>query len=142
MSDDDVLTGGCLCRAVRYEARGEPLYSGHCYCADCRKVSGSGFIPFFAFLADQVMRSGETFAYMATGRNGGKAIRHHCKVCGGLVFGTGESGPDFRIYAGSLDDLSRFHPTIAIFTEDRPEWAMIPEGLAVFKAGPPMRGPE
>jgi hypothetical protein len=41
--------GGCLCGALRYEAEGEPLYAGHCYCADCRKASGSGFIPFMGF---------------------------------------------------------------------------------------------
>jgi len=67
------FTGGCLCGAVRYEARGELLYAGRCYCADCRKISGSGFIPFFAFMADAVTRSGETFAYASTGRSAGAA---------------------------------------------------------------------
>jgi hypothetical protein len=38
-------SGGCLCGALRYEAEGEPTVMGHCYCADCRKVSGAGFIP-------------------------------------------------------------------------------------------------
>ena len=42
-------TGGCLCGALRYEAVGEPLYAGLCYCADCQKASGSGFIPFIGF---------------------------------------------------------------------------------------------
>ena len=43
--------GGCLCGALRYEAVGEPLGSGHCYCADCRRASGSGFVPFMSFTA-------------------------------------------------------------------------------------------
>ena len=43
---ETVYSGGCLCGAVRYEAQGEPLYAGHCYCEDCRKASGGGFIPF------------------------------------------------------------------------------------------------
>ncbi|RYD89156.1 MAG: aldehyde-activating protein, partial [Sphingomonadales bacterium] len=42
MSDQEIFTGGCLCGAVRYEAAGEPIVSGHCYCSDCRKASGSG----------------------------------------------------------------------------------------------------
>ena len=41
-------TGGCRCGSLRYEAVGEPLGSGHCYCADCRRASGSGFVPFRA----------------------------------------------------------------------------------------------
>ena len=44
-----VVTGGCLCGALRYEATGEPTMAGHCYCADCRKASGSGFIPFMGY---------------------------------------------------------------------------------------------
>ena len=40
------ITGGCMCGALRYEAFGQPTGSGHCYCVDCRRASGSGFIPF------------------------------------------------------------------------------------------------
>ena len=51
-SETKRTTGGCLCRALRYEAVGEPLGAGHCYCVDCRRASGSGFIPFMGFKAD------------------------------------------------------------------------------------------
>ncbi len=40
-----VLNGHCLCGAVRYEAWGEPLFSGFCYCEDCRRASGAGASP-------------------------------------------------------------------------------------------------
>jgi hypothetical protein len=53
-------TGGCLCGALRYEADGEPLFAGHCYCADCRKAFGSGFIPFMGFASSAVRFSGQT----------------------------------------------------------------------------------
>jgi hypothetical protein len=53
-------SGGCLCGALRYEAKGEPLFAGHCYCADCRKASGSGFIPFMGFASSAVQFSGQT----------------------------------------------------------------------------------
>jgi hypothetical protein len=43
---------------------------------------------------------------------------------------------DFTIYAGSLDDASLFEPDIAIFSEGRPDWAMIPPDLQVFRRGP------
>jgi hypothetical protein len=49
MSSIRRYTGGCLCGALRYEADAEPLYAGLCYCTDCRKASGSGFIPFMGF---------------------------------------------------------------------------------------------
>jgi hypothetical protein len=130
-------TGGCLCGAVRYEAKGEPLYTGHCYCADCRKVSGSGFIPFMSYPAGAVRFSGRTLKFTSKSARGSNAVRNSCPVCGGLVFG-GEVGIDdsFTIYAGSLDDPSFFHPQIAIFARDRPDWAVIPPGLTVFDAMP------
>ena len=130
-------TGGCLCGALRYEARGEPLYAGHCYCADCRKASGSGFIPFMGFEASAVRFSGETRMFTSRAANGGDAVRNSCPICGGLVFG-GVIGKDerFTIYAGSLDDPSLFQPSVAIFTRGRPDWAVIPPDLREFEAMP------
>jgi hypothetical protein len=130
-------TGGCLCGAVRYEAEGEPLFTGHCYCADCRKASGSGFVPFMAFASSALRFSGRTLQFRSTSWRGSEALRNSCPTCGSLVFG-GEVGKDVShtIYAGSLDDPSLFHPKIAIFTRDRPDWAIIPPGLKAFDTMP------
>ena len=136
-ADDQVLTGGCLCGALRYEARGEPSFCGLCYCADCRKASGSGFIPFMGFAAAQLTFSGQTRASTVRARTGGDAVRNHCAACGGLVFG-GIPGVDdsHTIYAGSLDDPSAFVPTIAIFTRSRAPWAALPPELKAFDTMP------
>src|ERR1700674_3493502 len=93
-------TGGCLCGALRYEAEGEPLYAGHCYCADCQKASGSGFIPYMGFASSAVRFSGETREFRSKAASGGDAVRNFCLVCGSLVF-SGEVGKDdsFNIYA-------------------------------------------
>ena len=130
-------SGGCLCGALRYEAKGEPLFAGHCYCADCRKASGSGFIPFMGFASSAVQFSGQTRIFRSKAANGGDAVRNFCPICGSLVFG-GEVGKDdpHTIYAGSLDDSSSFRPTIAIFTRNRPIWAVIPPDLTIFEAMP------
>jgi hypothetical protein len=131
-------TGGCLCGALRYEAQGEPLFAGHCYCADCRKASGSGFIPFIGFSRSALRFSGQSLEYRSKAANGNVAVRNSCPVCGGLVFGGEIDKSDvFTIYAGSLDDPSSFHPTSAIFTRGRPAWAAIPPGLSIFEDMPP-----
>jgi hypothetical protein len=138
MSDAErVITGGCLCGAVRYEARGEPLYAGYCCCADCRKASGSGFIGFLGFPASAVRFSGETLRYASLSFRGGESVRNSCPTCGGLVFG-GVVGQDSEhtLYAGSLDDASVFQPSMAIFNRDRPDWVILPEGLTVFETMP------
>jgi hypothetical protein len=131
------MTGGCLCGALRYEADGEPRMAGHCYCADCRKASGSGFIAFMGYPAAALRITGATRQFRSPSARGTESVRNVCAVCNSLVFG-GDYGRDdaHTIYAGSLDDPSLFHPEIAIFTRGRPEWAIVPPGLAVFETLP------
>jgi hypothetical protein len=130
------FSGGCLCGALRYEAEGEAKFMGHCYCEDCRRASGSGFIPFMAFAASAVRFSGQSLKYTSKAASGGDAVRNSCPVCGSLVFG-GVVGKDasHTIYAGTLDDPSLFHPTVAVFTRGRPDWAVIPANLKVYDRG-------
>jgi hypothetical protein len=132
-----VYAGGCLCGAVRYEARGDPTAQGYCFCGDCRKASGSGFIPFLLFPASAVRIGGETRRSVVKSLRGGDAVRNHCAMCGGLVFG-GIVGTDSEhsIYAGSLDEPALFHPTIALFVRDKPDWIPLPPGLTVFETMP------
>ena len=64
-------------------------------------------------------------------------MRNRCAQCGSLVFG-GILGvdPDHTVYAGTLDDPTRFNPLVAIFTRDRPAWVTIPQGLISFDTMP------
>jgi len=64
-------------------------------------------------------------------------VRNRCAACGSLVFG-GIVGVDtsHTIYAGSLDDPGIFKPTMAIFTRDRPDWVILPQGLQLFETMP------
>jgi hypothetical protein len=39
-----MLTGSCLCSAVRYEIDGKIGPVGHCHCATCRKAQGGAFV--------------------------------------------------------------------------------------------------
>jgi hypothetical protein len=131
------VTGGCLCGALRYEAEGDPLYAGFCYCADCRKASGSGFIPFMGFSAAAVRFTGEVRQFRSPSFRGGESVRNACPVCSGLVFG-GEVGLDDQhtVYAGSLDDPSAFHPSMVIFLRDKPDWVALPDGITAFETLP------
>ena len=135
---DQRFTGGCLCGALRYEARGAPVNAGYCYCGDCRKASGSGFMPFMGFAAEAVTFSGAVRRFTSRAAHGGPSDRNFCAVCGSLVFGgvLGES-TSFTVYAGSLDDASLFQPRFAIFGARRPAWVCAAEGIAVFDEMPP-----
>ncbi len=138
MSENGQLyTGGCLCGALRYEAEGDPLYAGFCYCTDCQKASGSGLIPFLGFNASALRFSGPSRPFVSPAANGGVATRNFCSLCNSLVFGgvVGESD-SFTIYVGSLDDKSLFQPKVAIFARNRPSWVTMPKDLTVFDTMP------
>lgn len=133
LENQKTYRGGCLCGALRYQADGRPRNMGLCYCADCRKASGSGYIPFIGFPASAVHFTGKTAQFVSKALRGGEAVRNFCPKCGSLVFG-GRAGIDIEhtIYAGTLDDPSQFVPQLAIFTRDRAPWAMLPDGLTVY----------
>jgi hypothetical protein len=134
---DAIWTGGCLCGAVRYEVRGEPMFMGYCFCVDCRKASGSGFVPFMVVDSGAVQITGAVLVHTLQHADGREAVRNACAVCGGLVYG-GEVGKSdaHTIYAGSLDDPSLFKPSMAIFTRDKPDWVVVPSGLVLFEGLP------
>jgi hypothetical protein len=132
-----IATGGCLCGAIRYTASGPPRLAGLCFCGDCRKASGSGFMPFMGYDAGQLQVSGTPKQHRSLSARGTEAVRNFCGDCGGLVFG-GIIGVDtsHTIYAGSLNDPTMFVPTIGIFGRDRPAWAAVPPGIIMFDTMP------
>jgi hypothetical protein len=134
---DDAITGGCLCGAVRYEARGEPAYAGFCFCNDCRRASGSGYIGFMGFPAEVLTITGDVLVHSHKLSDGRIADRNHCAVCGSLVYGgvVGQAS-GHTIYAGSLDDPSRFKPTMAIFGCEKAPWVVVPDGVTLFDRMP------
>lgn len=36
-----MITGRCLCQAIRYECAGEPILIAHCHCESCRRQTSS-----------------------------------------------------------------------------------------------------
>jgi hypothetical protein len=137
MAETKPYTGGCQCGALRYEARDEPVFAGLCYCEDCRRTTGSIGSPFMAFRSADLTLTGATAQAYCTALRGTKTTRNFCARCHALVFG-GEDGIDeiLNIYAGTLDEPSRFIPRVAIMTRGKPDWALIPEGLRVFERMP------
>lgn len=134
-------TGGCLCKAVRYQADGEPSLQGICFCKDCQRASGSFYIPFMSFPRATTRITGEVAPQIVKGGSGKDAVRNFCDSCGAMIFGAPQIDTSiYTIYAGSLDDPARFKPTIAMFARNRPHFFQMPPGLKVFD-GPPVGEP-
>jgi len=137
-----MLTGGCLCGAVRYEADGDPDWTAICYCRDCQRTSGSGYVPVMGVKRRQVKITGQMASYGAQAANGNVATRHFCPTCGSLVLGGNldDAAGVLSLYIGTLDDPSVFKPQIAIFTRHRLPWDCTAVGVTEFAGMPGMEG--
>ena len=138
-----MMTGGCLCGAVRYEVAAEPVYTGHCHCRSCQRASGAGHSTYVGVPRAAMTVRGETRSYAMAGGSGLQAQRHFCPACGSQLFGTGEMDPAMAtLYAGTLDDPSVIRPDAAINVHDRQPWDRVEGGLPEFEGMPPGAGGE
>jgi hypothetical protein len=121
-----VRTGGCLCGAVRYTVRGEPVDVRRCHCADCRKESGSAFT---------VYAQWPTEAFELTGEIGSYDGRRFCPRCGSRLLDTKDSGDSLiEIRIGSLDDAPfDLKPEAEIWVSRREIWVPPIEGAAQYE---------
>ena len=105
------VSGGCLCGAVRLEARGAPLRVGVCHCLDCRKHHGSLFYAAAIFAEEAVTITGEVGEYEG---------RCFCPRCGSSVFG--RSGDEVEVHLGALDAPDVFVPEYELWCVRREGW--------------------
>jgi hypothetical protein len=133
-----MITGGCLCARVRYEAAGNPLFAVLCHCRDCQRASGTGHVPVMGMPGSSFTVRGETKSYTVRHTSGRSSIRHFCPTCGSLLFGTSEVAPDaVSIYVGTLDEPSVFQPKAVLFKRDRYGWDVTAGVLSEFETMPP-----
>jgi len=120
MSNRNVLTGGCLCGAIRYEARGTRHGSFICHCRMCQRTSGAPFAALFYMAAEKVaVTKGEPRIYQSSPQ----VKRHFCGDCGSPVFFYRLNRPDQRaIFVGSLDDPNDFKPDMHLCLSSSVNW--------------------
>jgi hypothetical protein len=133
-----MITGGCLCGAVRYRVAGNPQFAILCHCRDCQRASGTGHVPVMGMPKTSFTVQGETKGYAVSAASGQSSVRHFCPTCGSLLFGISGIAPDaVSIYVGTLDDPSVFLPEAVLFTRYRHSWDVTAGALAEFETMPP-----
>jgi len=131
------LTGRCYCKAVRYEAVGEPLLRAQCHCRECQYITGGGPNYFMMMPAE-----GFRFIVGAPARFTRDDIpnpvtREFCGACGTHLVTRLNNFPSVVVKVGGLDDPSLYGtPQAAIFLADRQPFHLVPEGLACFERTP------
>jgi hypothetical protein len=132
------ITGGCLCRRVRYEISAAPLTMRVCWCRDCQYFASGNATVNVVFPSEAVRFTGELRDFQSVAHSGNRMHRRFCPVCGTQVFSESEARPHLVIVRnGTLDDTTLLEPSATIWTDSAPDWAWIDESLPHFPRQPP-----
>ncbi|TBW38653.1 GFA family protein [Siculibacillus lacustris] len=132
------FTGGCACGALRYEITAEPSMAFACQCRQCQHDSGTGHASILNFPRAEAVVHGDATRWSEVGDLGTVKTHAFCPTCGSKVFTTFPDLPDFfAVRAASLDDPSRFQPTMVLWTASAQPWDRIDPELTAFEKMPP-----
>lgn len=132
--DQQRLTGGCRCGAVRFETD-PPVQAAICHCEDCRRSSGAPLMGWAGVDAKtfQVVK-GEPRAWSSNGF----ASRHFCPECGtGLYYKNEALIPGIvDVQIAALDDAPSVSPEIQVQVAERLPWVVSLDALPAFNRYP------
>ena len=132
------ITGGCMCRAVRYQVAAEPMATRVCLCRDCQYLAAGSATVNLVFAASAVAVTGPLRDFESIADSGNRMHRQFCERCGTPVTSSSEARPHLIILrAGTLDDPELARPSLTIWTDSAPSWACINETLPSTPRQPP-----
>lgn len=132
MNQEQKLSGGCLCGAVRYEASGQPFAVSHCHCRTCRKHNGAPVVTLAGYSVDQVRFSGTARSFYASSPGVARAFCANCGTPLTWEGDAGELGRILEIHISTFDNPEALAPTAHAFYPERISWFDIADDLPRF----------
>jgi len=129
-----ILTGSCLCGAVRFEVADEFEYALICHCSQCRRATGAASKPFGGIGRDKVNVSQGADSLLKFG--GDLAHDCRCGVCGGFLYSVVREAKYVHVNFGSLVDEPTITPRAHIFVGSKASWDVILDDLPQFHGFP------
>ncbi len=117
------VSGGCLCRAVRYHVRELPPLT-LCHCSQCLCWSGH-YLPASAIPPGQIRITQKKVGVepLCWYASSGRAERGFCRLCGSSLFWREKDGDSIEVAAGTFD---RIPADLAVgkhlYLDDKPSW--------------------
>lgn len=127
--------GRCLCGAIGYVVRDEPVAVVLCHCSMCRRAAGAPAVAWamFPLEAFEVVRGKPAVFASSPG-----VERSFCATCGTQLAFTAEFLPGLvDVTVGSLDDPAALPPRMHIWDESRLPWLATADTLPRHAALPP-----
>ena len=132
------ITGGCLCKRVRFRITAAPIAMRLCWCRLCQYLAAGNATVNVVFPSDAITIEGELTDFRSVADSGRVMHRRFCAHCGTQLFSEAEERPHLIIVRnGALDDTGLAKPDATIWTAAAPEWAWIDEDLPQHEGQPP-----
>jgi hypothetical protein len=129
-----ILTGSCLCAAVRYQVADEFEYALNCHCSNCRRTTGAAFKPFAGIRIEKLTLQAEPASVLRFG--GDDAHDVHCSRCGSLLYSVVRNGAYAHVTLGTLAEDPAIRPSAHIFVGSKAPWYEITDDLPQHEAFP------
>ena len=130
ISNVRILSGECLCRAVRYEVADAFAYALNCHCSNCRRTTGSAFKPFAGIAREKLGVTSGGGDLMIFGDEA--AHDAHCGRCGSLLYSVVRGGAFVHVAMGTLTGDPSIRPAAHIFVGSKAPWFEIADGLPQY----------
>jgi hypothetical protein len=137
--NDIVITGGCLCGAIRFELSEHPHDAGYCHCRRCQRRTGTA-VSVQARIDARTLRllQGEDLLRCWRPPDGGHE-KCFCGVCGSHLFSRSPEDPRrMSVRFGAFDEDPPVRPRWRAFVTYAAAWEPVPEdGLERFAEAKP-----
>jgi len=135
------ITGGCLCRAVRFTLSAAPIVTRVCWCRVCQYIGAGSATVNVCFPSAALQLTGELGDFTLLADSGNVMHRRFCPRCATQLFSAAEARAHLVfVRAGALDDPELARPAMTIWTAAAPSRACIDERLPRVPGQPPPAG--
>jgi hypothetical protein len=132
------VTGGCLCKGVRYRIAAAPIVTRVCWCRLCQYIGAGSATVNTCFPSAAMKVSGTIRDYRSMSDSGNVMHRRFCPECGVHLFSEAEARPHLVfVRTGTLDDPNLAEPAMTIWTSSAPQWACFDPALPKVEGQPP-----
>jgi hypothetical protein len=128
-SEAVLLSGGCFCGELRYQADSPTFHETNCHCSICRRTTGAPFVTWFSVRSRDFRFVKGVPTRFNSSTHG---TRSFCPRCGAqLTFESSDFRDEIDITTASLDDPAQVPPRDNTWTTNRLGW-IAPDGLPEY----------
>ncbi|TVO35795.1 GFA family protein [Vibrio algivorus] len=129
------VKGQCQCGSVNFILKAAPKAIIACHCKECQKLSTSAFSITCVVDAKDIDVQGELKQTSRLADSGNENVGYFCSGCGNRIYQLNPAAPELIKFkaAASLDNTRMIVPAMHVWTSEKQDWVVIPDGVQQFE---------